>query len=260
VRLKGRSALVTGGGTGIGRAISLAFAREGAQVAVNYSRSRERAEETVQRIQEAGGRAVALQADVSREPEARRLVETVLTEWGRLDVLVNNAGWTKRVPHAELDALDDEVWRKTLAVNVYGAWYCMKHAIPPMQRQGGGVIINVTSVAAFHGMGSSMAYCASKAALTSLTRSLARAFGPAIRVNNVAPGLVDTGFVDWPPGVLEEGRHAAATGELPAPEDVAEAAVFLAADARSTTGTTLFVDGGIIPLGPRTYRPGAQRR
>ncbi|MGH7267854.1 MAG: SDR family NAD(P)-dependent oxidoreductase [Candidatus Rokuibacteriota bacterium] len=260
MRLEEQTAVVTGGGTGIGRAISLALAREGARVAVNYGRSRDKAEDTVRRIQSAGGRALALQADVSRETEARRLVEAVVTEWGRLDILVNNAGWTKRVPHADLDALDDEVWGKTLAVNVYGAWYCMKHAIPRMQRQGRGVIINVTSVAAFHGMGSSMAYCASKAALTSLTRSLARAFGPTIRVNNVAPGLVDTGFVDWPPGVLEEGRRAVATGDLPAPEDVAAAAVFLAADARSTTGTTVFVDGGIIPLGPRTYRPSGQRR
>jgi 3-oxoacyl-[acyl-carrier protein] reductase len=253
-------ALVTGGGTGIGRAISLAFAREGAHVAVNYSKSRDKAEETVRRITAAGGRAIALQGDVSREADARRLVESAVTEWGRLDVLVNNAGWTRRTPHTDLEALTDEIWQKTLGVNVLGAWYCMKHAIPQMQRQGSGVIVNVTSVAAFHGMGSSVAYCASKAALTSLTRSLARAFGPAVRVNNLAPGLVDTGFVDWPPGVLEEGRRAVSTPDLPTVEDLAEAAVFLAAEARATTGTTLFVDGGIVPLGPKTYRPAAQAR
>ena len=260
MRLDGQTALVTGGGTGIGRAISLAFAREGARVAVNYSKSRDKAEDAVRRIAEAGGRAIALQGDVSKEADARRLVESVVGEWGRLDVLVNNAGWTRRTPHADLEALTDEIWQKTLGVNLLGAWYCMKHAIPQMQRQGRGVVVNVTSVAAFHGLGSSVAYCASKAALTSVTRSLARAFGPGVRVNNLAPGLVDTGFVDWPPGVLEEGRRAVSTPDLPSVEDLAEAAVFLAAEARATTGTTLFVDGGIVPLGPKTYRPSAQAR
>ncbi len=260
VRLEGQVALVTGGGTGIGRGISLAFAREGAQVAVNYSKSRGKAEDAVRQIKAAGGHAVALQGDVSREADARRLVEAVVKEWGRLDILVNNAGWTRRTPHADLEALTDEIWHKTLGVNLLGAWYCIKHAIPEMQRQGRGVIVNVTSIAAFHGMGSSMAYCASKAALTTLTKSLARAFGPTVRVNNLAPGLVDTGFVDWPPEVYEEGRRAVATAELPTVEDLAEAAVFLAAEAKATTGTTLFVDGGIIPLGPKTYRPSAQAR
>lgn len=260
MRLKGQAALVTGGGTGIGRGISLAFAREGGQVAVNYAKSRDKAEDTVRRITAAGGQAIALQGDVSKEADARRLVEAVVKEWGRLDILVNNAGWTRRTPHTDLEALTDEIWQKTLGVNVLGAWYCIRHAIPQMQRQGRGVIINVTSIAAFHGMGSSMAYCASKAALTTLTKSLARAFGPTVRVNNLAPGLVDTGFVDWPPEVFEEGRRAVATPELPTVEDLAEAAVFLAAEAKATTGTTLFVDGGIIPLGPKTYRPSAQAR
>jgi 3-oxoacyl-[acyl-carrier protein] reductase len=247
-------ALVTGGGTGIGRGISRAFAREGGVVAVNYSKSRDKAEATVREITEAGGRALAIQADVSREADVRRMVAEVVRECGRLDILVNNAGWTKRTPHADLEALTDDIWRKTLDTNLVGAWYCVKHAIPQMQRQGRGVIININSVAAFHGMGSSMAYAASKAALTALTKSLARAFAPHIRVNNLAPGLVDTGFVDWPPGVLEEGRRAISTPALPTPEDLGEAALFLAAEARATTGTTIFVDGGIVPLGPQGYR------
>jgi 3-oxoacyl-[acyl-carrier protein] reductase len=258
VRLKGQVALVTGAGTGIGRGIAVAFAREGASVAVNYSKSRDRAEDAVRQIKTAAGQAMAVQGDVSKEADARRLVEAVVREWGRLDVLVNNAGWTKRTPHTDLEALTDEIWQKTLGVNLLGAWYCVKHAIPQMQRQGRGVVINVTSVAAFHGKGSSMAYAASKAALTSLTRSLARAFGPTIRVNNLAPGLVETGFVDWPPGEYEAGRREVATGDLPTVEDLAEAAVFLAADAKATTGSTLFVDGGIVPLGPRGGRPSLQ--
>jgi 3-oxoacyl-[acyl-carrier protein] reductase len=259
VRLKGQTALVTGGGTGIGRGISLAFAREGARVAINYSKSRDKAEETVKAIQAAGGQAFARQADLRREDEARALVEATVKEWGRLDVLVNNAGWTKRTPHNDLDALNEEIWRRTLDTNLLGAWYCIRHSIPHMQRQGRGVIINVTSVAAFHGMGSSMAYAASKAGLTALTKSLARAFGPTIRVNSLAPGLVDTGFVDWPPEVFEEGRRAVSTEELPTPEDCGEAALFLAAEGRATTGTTVFVDGGVVPLGPRSYRPQSRK-
>jgi NAD(P)-dependent dehydrogenase (short-subunit alcohol dehydrogenase family) len=255
VKLDGQVALVTGGGTGIGAGISKAFAREGALVVLSYSRSRDRAESTVGQIEAAGGRAIAHQADVRDEAQVRHLVEQTVRDGGRLDVLVNNAGWTRRAPHADLAALTDEIWRQTLDTNLLGAWYCVKHAVPHMRRQGRGVIINVTSVAAFHGMGSSMAYAASKAALSTLGRSLARALGPAIRVNNLAPGLVDTGFVDWPPEVFEEGRRAVSTPDLPTPEDLGEAALFLAGSARATTGTTLFVDGGIVALGPRTDRP-----
>jgi 3-oxoacyl-[acyl-carrier protein] reductase len=251
VRLKDQVALVTGGGTGIGRGISLAFAREGASVAVNYQKSRERAEDTVRAIREAGGRAIALQADVRQEAECRRTVDAVVREWGRLDVLVNNAGWTRPVPHHDLEALTDDVWRKVLDTNVLGAWYCIKHAAPVMRAQGRGVIINITSVAAFSGKGSSLAYAASKAALGSMTRSLARALGPTIRVNSLAPGLVETEFVGWPPSVFEAGRHEVSTPDLPTPEDCGEAALFLAAEARATTGTTIFVDGGIVPLQPR---------
>ena len=260
MRLAGQVALITGGGTGIGAGISRAFAREGAAVAISYSRSRDRAEATVRQIVAAGGRAAAWQADVRDEAAVRGLVDRAVGELGRLDILVNNAGWTRKVPHAELEQLTDEIWRETLDTNLLGAWYCIKHAVPHMRRQGRGVIINITSVAGFHGMGSSMAYAASKAALTTLGKSLARALGPAIRVNNLAPGLVETGFVDWPPEVYEEGRRAISTPDLPSPEDLAEAALYLAADARATTGHTLFVDGGIVGLGPRPPRPSAPGR
>lgn len=251
MRLKDQVALVTGGGTGIGRGISLAYAREGARLAINYQKSREQAEETVRRIRDAGGQAVALQGDVRREADCQRLVDAVVREWGRLDVLVNNAGWTTPVPHHDLEALTDDVWRKVLDTNLLGAWYCIKHAVPVMRAQGRGVIINITSVAAFTGKGSSMAYAASKAALGSLTRSLARALAPTIRVNALAPGLVETDFVGWPPSVFEAGRREVLTPDLPTPEDCGDAAVFLAAEARATTGTTIFVDGGVVALQPR---------
>jgi 3-oxoacyl-[acyl-carrier protein] reductase len=252
VRLKGQVALVTGGGTGIGRGISLAFAREGATVVVNYQKSKEKAEDTVRQIRQHGGHGVAVQADVRRESDCKRLCDETVREAGRLDVLVNNAGWTQAVPHGNLEGLTDEIWRKVLDTNVLGPWYCIKHAAPVMRAQGRGVIINVTSVAAFSGKGSSLAYAASKAALESMTRSLARALGPAIRVNAIAPGLVETDFAGWGPAVFEAGRHEVTTPDLPTPEDCGEAALFLAAEARATTGTTILVDGGIIPLQPRT--------
>jgi 3-oxoacyl-[acyl-carrier protein] reductase len=252
VRLEGQVALVTGGGTGIGRGISLAFAREGARVVLSYQKSRDKAEKTVQQILQDGGHAVALQGDVRREADCKRLVDAAAREGGRLDVLVNNAGWTTPVQHGDLDALTDEIWRKVLDTNVMGAWYCIKHAAPVMRAQGRGVIINITSVAAYSGKGSSLAYAASKAALGSMTRSLARALGPAIRVNAIAPGFVETGFVDWPASVAEAQRREVTTPALPTPEDCGEAALFLAAEARATTGTTILVDGGIITLQPRT--------
>jgi 3-oxoacyl-[acyl-carrier protein] reductase len=251
VRLEGQVALVTGGGTGIGRGISLAFAREGATVVVNYQKSKDTAEATVRQIRESGGHAVALQADVRREADCKRLIEEAVREGGRLDVLVNNAGWTSPVRHDDLAALTDEIWRKVLDTNVMGSWYCIKHAAPVMRAQGRGVIINITSIAAFSGKGSSLAYAASKAALESMTRSLARALGPAIRVNAVAPGLVETDFAGWGPPVFEAGRREITTPDLPTPEDCGEAALFLAAEARATTGTTILVDGGIIALQPR---------
>ena len=156
MRLKGQVALVTGGGTGIGRGISLAFAREGAAVVVSYQKSKDRAEDTVRQICQGGGDARAVQADVRREADCRRLVDAVVREGGRLDILVNNAGWTQFVPHQDFDALTDEIWRKVLDTNVMGAWYCIKHAAPVMRGRGRGVIINVTSVAAFSGKGSSV--------------------------------------------------------------------------------------------------------
>lgn len=212
MRLAGQVALITGGGTGIGAGISRVFAREGAAVAIGYSRSRDRAEATVRQIAAAGGRAAAWQADVRDEVAVRGLVDRAVGEFGRLDVLVNNAGWTRKVPHAELEQLTDEIWRQTLDTNLLGAWYCIKHAVPHMRRQGRGVIINVTSVAGFHGMGSSMAYAASKAALTTLGKSLARALGPAIRVNNLAPGLSRPG--SWT-GRPRSTRRAGARSRRP---------------------------------------------
>ncbi len=249
MRLQGRAALITGGGTGIGRAIALRFAAEGAGVVINYSKSRAQAEEVVRLAREKNVKAIAIKADVSHDAEARRLVAESLQALGQVDTLVNCAGWTRRILHHDLEALDDGIWDRTWAVNVKGAFFCARAVIPEMQRIGGGTILNVTSVAGFTGQGSSIPYCASKAAMTAVTKSLARAFAPIIRVNAIAPGLVDTGFADWP-DVIAWGKTAYPLRRIVEPEEVADAALFLAADAQALTGQTIFVDCGITALGP----------
>jgi len=194
-RLSGKVALVTGGARGIGRATVLALAREGAAVAINYSTSKAAAHETATLAEQAGVRALPVQADITRDTEVRAMADLVARELGGLDCLVNNAGWTQRVPHRQLDALTDEIWDRALKTNLCGAFYCARAAVPHMERRGGGAIVNITSVATFTGTGSSMAYAASKAGLDALTKSLARALAPSrIRVNAVAPGLLATGF------------------------------------------------------------------
>jgi len=251
-RLSGKVALVTGGATGIGRATVLALAREGAAVAVNYSKSVAEAKETARLAEQAGGRAIVVQADVTRDREARAMVDQVARELGGLDCLVNNAGWTQRVPHRQLDDLTDEIWDRVFATNLRGPFYCARAAIPHMERRGGGAIVNVTSVAGFTGTGSSMAYAASKAGLNTLTKSLARALAPSrIRVNAVAPGLLATGFGGGM--ITREFLHQ--TGSVtpirrPATVDeAADAVVFLLAN-ESMTGYTSIVDGGLSALGP----------
>src|SRR5688572_15650189 len=125
MRLEGRVAVITGAGTGMGRAMALLFAREGAAVAVNYRESQDAAEEVTREISAAGGRAFACRADVSREPEVRAMMQATRDRWGRLDVLVNNAGWSTRVPHGQLDDLSDEIWDRTINVNLRGTFYCV---------------------------------------------------------------------------------------------------------------------------------------
>ncbi len=248
MRLSGKAALVTGGGTGIGRAIALALAREGAAVAVNYSRSREAAEAVVAEIAASGGGAVALQADVAHDAEARGLVQASVEKLGHLDILVNNAGWTQRVPHDDLEGLTETIWDRSLGVNLKGPFYCVRAAVPAMRQRGGGCVINIGTVAAFTGAGSSIAYAASKAGLTTMTRSLARALAPTIRVNAVAPGYVWTGFGNWPESLKEKVQQTTPLKRVATVEDVAAAALYLATDV-ALTGQVIVVDGGLTTLG-----------
>jgi len=251
MKLQDRVAVVTGGAKGIGRAICRALAQEGAAVAINYSQSEREAQTLAREIETHGGRAIAIRADVRQDAEARALMEAVVEKFGRLDILVNNAGWTRRTSHSKLDLLTDEIIERTLATNTKGPLYCTRAAVPHMQKAGSGLIVNITSVAGLTGAGSSVIYGGSKAALSVMTKSLARAFAPQIRVNAVAPGFVDTGFVDWGADAAERAKKQNHLGRLIEPADIAAAVLYFATDGSALTGQEIIVDGGMIALGAR---------
>lgn len=249
MNLNDRVALVTGAGTGIGRGAAEAFARDGATVVVNYRRSREAADEVVASILARGGTALAVQADVSRESDVLAMIERIDHEFGRLDYLVNNAGWSTRVPHGQFHDLTEEIWERTLNTNLRGPFYCVRCALSLLKRQPGSSIVNVASVAGLRGMGSSMIYAASKGALLTMTKSLARALAPDIRVNAVAPGLVRTRFADWPAETFDQTEKITPLRRLPTVEELGTVIVFFAAYATAVTGETMVVDGGTHQLG-----------
>jgi len=245
--LKGKVALVTGGGTGVGRAIVLQLAKLGAAVAVNYSQSKSEAESTAKEAGDCGVRSLAVQADVADESQVQRMTETVRHQLGQVEILVNNAAFTRFTQLADLHALNQQDWNRTFSVNVNGTFYCARAVAPMMKSKGWGRIVNISSIAAFTGQGSSIAYCASKAAVLSLTRSLARVLGPEITVNAVAPGLIDTRWIAGRERLEElKASYMRETplGKVLTPDDVAEAAVSLITSMNLVTGQTIVVDGG----------------
>jgi 3-oxoacyl-[acyl-carrier protein] reductase len=242
--LKDRVALVTGGGTGLGRAISLALAQAGCDVAINYSRSEQEAEETAEAVRKLGRQACALRANVATDAEARRLVDETVQQLGGLDVLINNAGTTRYVPIEDLEGISEEDWDRIMAVNLKGSFLCARAAAPHLRRRGRGKIVNISSTSAFTTTGSSIPYMASKAGLVVLTRTLARALAPEIQVNAAAPGWLATRWADehLPP---EERERLFASPTFPTaqPEEVAETVIFLLR-VDSITGQTIVVDSG----------------
>jgi 3-oxoacyl-[acyl-carrier protein] reductase len=249
-----RAAIVTGGGTGVGRETSLQLARRGYAVLVNYSRSAGEADETVRDITQAGGQAIAFQADVSDDKACRQMVSKAVSQFGRLDVLVNCAGTTQFIAFQNLDDVTDETWERLYKVNVVGAFHCARAAREPMLASGGGVIINVSSVAAQLAQGSSIPYCCTKAALDNLTVSLARTLAPQIRVNGIAPGFIEGRWTQQGLGDRYESIRQAYEQSLPLqrccrPEDIAEGILSLITGSSLVTGQTLTVDAGMMIAG-----------
>ncbi len=241
--LDGRVALVTGGGTGLGRAISLALGRAGAAVGVNYAHSREDAEATVQAIRDLGGRAEAFATDITDWAAADGLVAAAETALGPIDVLVNNAGITRYVPFDDLRAVERGDWDRIFDVNLDGAFGCVRAVAPGMRRCGGGRILNVASNSGITAEGSSIPYVVSKAAVIALTQALARALAPSVLVNAVAPGWMETRWLDRYIPPERVAQLAAAPVRPVSVDEVASAAVGLIVN-DAISGEILVVDRG----------------
>ena len=239
-------AIITGSASGIGAATAMELSKRGWAVVINYSKSREQAEKVAAQCKD----AIVVQADVGEDADCRKLAKAALDKWGRIDALVNNAGTTKFVKLADLEGLSAEDFQRIFRLNVVGPFQ-MVRACAAALKANKGAVVNVSSVAALMGTGSSIAYAASKAALNSMTFSLARVLGPEVRVNAVCPGFVDTPWQSnalGAAGASKAAEHYANMVPLKdyaRPEDLAETIAWLIEGARQVTGETIFVDGGM---------------
>jgi ketoreductase RED2 len=239
-RLEGKVALVTGASSGIGAACARMLTDAGAVVVVNSSTSVEAGSALAAEL--AG--ASYVQADISDEAQAVALVDSAVARHGRLDILVNNAGTTAVIPHPDLKAATSDVWRRIFGVNVIGTWQVTVAAVPHLKASGDGAVVNVSSLAGHRPVGSSIPYAASKAALSHMTVLLANVLGPEVRVNAVAPGLVDTPWTaDWD-DVRAFVKAQAPLGRTGTPEDIADVILSLIT-ARYVTGEVVQIDGGL---------------
>lgn len=235
-----RVALVTGSSSGIGAAVARRLTAQGMRVVLNSARSVAEGEELAASLPGAH----YVQADISIEDQAHALVDAAVDRFGRLDVLVNNAGTTRIIPHTDLASATPDVWRSILDVNVIGTWQTTVAAVPHLRATGAGSVVNISSIAGSRPAGSSIPYAVSKAAINQMTRLLAAALGPEIRVNAVAPGLIDT---EWTVELTEPRKQVPAIapmGRLGTVDDVAQAVTSLV-DAHYTTGEVVLVDGGV---------------
>jgi len=246
-----RVAVITGAGSGIGAETARQLAARGWRVVVNYRANREPAEAVAAQCREAGGDAIAVQADVSEDASCKALVQAALDKYGRIDALMNNAGETKVAPAADLDALSGDDFMRLYRNNVVSVYQMTRAAAAALKASGHGSVVNIGSRAGVTGGGTSTAYAATKAAVHTLTKSLARVLGPAVRVNCVAPGYVDTGW-----HVRGRGQdHAdkakagmiakAALKKVVTAEEMAEMCVLLLAGGTAMTGEVVFMDGGV---------------
>jgi len=245
VSLEGKVALVTGGSRGLGREISLALAKTGAAVAVNYASQHEAAREVVQEIESSGGKGHLFQADVTSFEECEKMIKAVLDHFGRIDILVNNAGIRK---DNILARMKEEDWDSVVDTNLKGTYNCCKAALKPLLKQkSGGRIINMASIAGLVGNSGQCNYAAAKAGVIAFTKSLAREVGKRdITVNAIAPGFIETEMTREMPHELKEKAIASIAQErFGKPEEVAEVVLFLAQGAEYITGTVICIDGGL---------------
>jgi NAD(P)-dependent dehydrogenase (short-subunit alcohol dehydrogenase family) len=248
-RVEGKVALVTGGGSGIGRATALAFAREGAKVVVADVVA-EGGEETVRLIKAAGGEAIFVKADVATAAEVEALVKKAVDTYGRLDCAFNNAGIEGEI--GQTADCTEENWDRVVDIDLKGVWLCMKYEIPQMLKQGSGAIVNTASVAGLVGFQGIPAYVAAKHGVNGLTKTAALEYAKSgIRVNAVCPGVIHTPMVERAfkanPQMAESATAIEPVGRLGKPEEIAEAVVWLCSDAASfVTGLPMAVDGGLV--------------
>lgn len=243
--VKGKVGLITGSATGIGKATALMLASKGANIVINYSKSKSEAEKTLAEIKEMGVQGMLCKADVSQDTEVRQMLKQILNRFGRLDILVNNAGTTDYVDLNDLEGLKDEYWDRAFNTNVKSIFYTTRACADELKRNKG-YVVNVTSIAGLTGKGSSIAYAASKAAAISVTKSLAHVLAPQVRVNSVAPGIVLTRWVEGREDHVKKLSEGTPLGRAAQAEDVAEVIVSLITGADFITGQTIVVDGGFI--------------
>lgn len=248
--LRGAVTIVTGSATGVGAAAARMLAAKGCNVVINYTRSESEALETQKACESFGVETLLVRADVSVDEDCRRMVAAAMEKWGRVDGLINNAGTTEFVDHAVLDGLDADDFQRIYAVNVIGPFQMTRAVAPHMKAAGRGAIVNVSSIAGVTGIGSSIAYAASKGALNTMTLSLARVLGPEIRVNTICPGFIQGRWLRQ--GMGDEAYTAALAQQekttplrrAGTPEDMAQVAVWFLEGADHVTGEFLIVDGG----------------
>jgi 3-oxoacyl-[acyl-carrier protein] reductase len=246
-----RTAIVTGSSRGVGRATALALAKRKYAVAVNYSNSHREAESVVQEIQALGGQAISVQADVADEESCRHLVDCTLERLGRIDALINNAATTSFIPHNALDQITDADWDRIMGVNLKGPFQMVRAALPALTKSENGCVVNVSSIAGLSATGSSIPYCASKAALLNMTVALARVCAPQVRVNAVAPGFIEGEWLRKGLGhaydmVKKQCEDRSPLHKVCQPEDVSDAILSLVDGSRLVTGQTVVVDGGML--------------
>jgi 3-oxoacyl-[acyl-carrier protein] reductase len=255
MEIAGKTAVITGASRGVGRAAALALAKQGCSVLVNFNRAAKEAEQTAREAIELGVKAITCKADVADDQACRDMMKTAQSEFGRIDILINNAGYTEFISHDDLEAVDQKIWDRIFAVNVRGTFQCTRAVRNHMAASGGGEVVNITSVAGISSAGSSIPYCASKAAQISLTVSLARALAPSIRVNSVAPGFIESrwtinGLGEHYESAKQAMQDRAVLNAILRPDDIAEAILSIITGSDLMTGQTITCDAGLL-IGPK---------